>query len=241
MMTTDLRSLGELVKAPTAHGQHKALLLAAVIELSFLALIIWRSADQTPPPAAVQAPVSISLVPPAPAKPLPPLPKPKVQPQPVPKPVSKPIPHPAPRPAPQPVIKAAEKLPLPPSPLPSPVEAPTPKAIVTPPPPPSPAPASPAVREDYLAQVKGAIQAAVQFPESAKMLGENGRVLLHFSLHDGQISAIRILQKGSMNAFDSAAIAALREARLPMVPAGLKDKFFDLSIWVEFKLNNQND
>ncbi|PKY11537.1 hypothetical protein B1757_03940 [Acidithiobacillus marinus] len=242
-MATDLRSLGELVKAPTAHGQYKALLIAAVIELSVLALAIWRSTEQVPPPAAVLAPVSISLVPPTPAKPLPPLPKPKVQPQPkpIPKPVSKPIPHPAPRPVPHRVIKAAEKLPLPPSPMPSPVEAPTPKAIVTPPPPPSPAPASPAVREDYLAQVKGAIQAAVRFPESAKMLGENGRVQLHFNLHNGQISAIKILQKGSLSAFDSAAIAALRDARLPRIPAGLKDKVFDLSIWVEFKLTDQNN
>ncbi|WP_414041315.1 TonB family protein [Acidithiobacillus sp. M4-SHS-6] len=239
MMSTDLRPLGELVKAPTAHGQYKALLLAAIIEVTVVALIIWRNTEQMPPPAAVQAPVTISLVPPVPAKPLPPLPKPQVHPQS--KPAPRPLPRPTPRPAPHPVIKAAEKLPVPPSPMISPVQAPAPKAVVTPPPPPNPAPVSPAVREDYLAQVKGAIQAAVKFPESAKMLGENGRVLLHFSLHDGQISAIKILQKGSMDAFDTAAITALHDASLPRVPAGLKDKNFDLSIWVEFKLNNQSE
>jgi protein TonB len=238
MMSADLRPLGSLVKAPGGKGNLKALVIAAAIESAFVAVLIWQSATQTPPPAAINAPVTISLVPPAPPKPLPPTPKPKVQPKPVPRPT----PRPTPRPVPHPVAKPQEKIPVPPSPLPSPVQAPAPKVIATPPPPPqSPAPVSPAVREDYLAQVKGAIQAAVRFPESAKMLGENGRVQLHFFLHNGQISEVKIMQKGSMSAFESAAIAALRNARLPTVPAGLKDKSFDLSIWVEFKLSDQNE
>ncbi|WP_368356531.1 energy transducer TonB [Acidithiobacillus sulfurivorans] len=215
-------------------------MIAAAIESVFVALLIWKSTEQTPPPAAINAPVTISLVPPTPPKPLPPMPKPQVQPQP--KPVPRPVPRPLPRPVPHPVAEQQAKLPLPPTPMPSPVQAPTPKAVATPPPPPpSAAPVSPAVREDYLAQVKGAIQAAVHFPESAKMLGENGRVQLHFILHAGQIGGVSITQKGSMGAFDTAAIAALRDAHLPAVPASLKNKSFDLSIWVEFKLSGQNE
>lgn len=238
MMSTDLRPLGNLVKAPSGNGNFKALVIAAAIESALVALLIWKSTEQTPPPAAINAPVTISLVPPTPPKPLPPMPKPQVQPKPVPRPV----PRPLPRPVPHPVAEQQEKLPVPPTPQPSPVQAPAPKSVVTPPPPPpSATPVSPAVREDYLAQVKGAIQAAVHFPESAKMLGENGRVQLHFSLHNGQISGVKIMQKGSMGAFDTAAMAALHDARLPAVPAGLKDKTFDLSIWVEFKLSGQNE
>ncbi|MHB8201771.1 MAG: energy transducer TonB [Acidithiobacillus sp.] len=241
MMSADLRPLGELVKAPGSNGGYKALLLAAVIEAVFVALLIWKSTEQTPPPAAVIAPVTISLVPPSPPKPLPPLPKPKVQPQPKPEPRPVPRPKRQPQPASHPVAEPPEKLPLPQTPMPSSVQAPATKAAVTPPPPPSAVPASPAVREDYLAQVKGAIQAAVQFPESAKMLGENGRVLLRFTLHDGQIRAVKIMQKGSMSAFDTAAVAALHDARLPVVPAGLKDKNFDLNVWVEFRLSGQSE
>ncbi len=240
MMSADLRPLASLVKAPRSNANLKALAIAAAIESAFVALLIWKSTEQAPPPAAINAPVTISLVPPTPPKPLPPMPKPQVQPQP--KPVPRPVPRPLPRPVPHPVAEQQAKLPLPPTPMPSPVQAPTPKAVVTPPPPPpSAAPVSPAVREDYLAQVKGAIQAAVHFPESAKMLGENGRVQLHFILHAGQISGVSITQKGSMGAFDTAAVAALRDAHLPAVPAGLKNKSFDLSIWVEFKLSGQNE
>ncbi len=237
MMSFELFPVEDRVHASRANVGYKALWLAVIIEAAFVALLIWKSTGQTPPPAAMNAPVTISLVTPSPPKPLPPIPKPKVQPQPRPQP--RPVPQP--RPLSHPVTKQPKQVSVPPSPLPSPVQAPVPKTVVTSPPPPSAAPVSPAVREDYLAQVKGAIQAAVHFPEAAKMLGENGRVLLRFTLYDGQISAVKILQKGGMSAFDAEAVAALHNARLPVVPAGLKSKYFDLNVWVEFRLRDQSE
>jgi protein TonB len=96
------------------------------------------------------------------------------------------------------------------------------------------------VKADYLAQVKGAIQAAVHFPETARMLGQGGRVQVAFTLQNGQIISLRILQKGSMEAFDSAALAAVRSAHLPPVPAALRGKVYQLELWVEFVLHDND-
>lgn len=241
MMATDLRSLGELVRPPsTARSGRWALATAFIVESLFIAGVIWKSSQHTVPPVAAMTPVTISLVPPTPPKmvtPPAPLPKPEVQPKPNPTP--KPTPHP--RQIFHKAMQEAAPVPIPPSPAPSPVQAPTPKVVVpTPPPPPSAPPINLAVREEYLSHVKGAIQAAVHFPESAKMLGENGRVLVRFTLHNNQISAVNIVQKGSMSAFDSAAMAALRNTQLPAIPKGLEDKIFALTVWVEFKLDDAN-
>ncbi|MEL5848012.1 MAG: energy transducer TonB [Candidatus Igneacidithiobacillus chanchocoensis] len=140
-----------------------------------------------------------------------------------------------PRTAPQ---AAPVKEVLPPSPLPSPVQAPP--APPVPPTPPPPAPVNPAVKADYLAQVKGAIQAAVHFPDAARMLGQGGRVQVAFTLQNGQIIGLRILQKGSMEAFDNAALAAVRSAHLPPVPAELRGKVYQLELWVEFVLHDND-
>jgi protein TonB len=235
----DFRELGTELRAEP-QTQRKAWILAILAEATLLGLALWQAQSSTPPPAAMP-PMQLELVqepkplPPAPPPPKPTPTPPKPTPKPVPKPTPKPVPRPTPKPepAPKPVREA-----LPPSPLPSPVQAPPPQPVPqTPPPPPAP-PANPAVKADYRALVKGAIQAAVRYPEAARMLGEQGRVLVHFDLRNGVVSRAYIVRKGSLEAFDSAALAAVRDARMPPTPAELKNENFSFDVEVEFVLRN---
>ncbi len=221
-----LQDLGRLIQGGRQPSKGKpALLLALVAEAALIGLVLWESNRSTPPPPPALPPMTLQLVQPEPPKPLPPAP-------PKPKPTPRPILRPVPRPTPAPI-----KTVTPPSPLPSPVQAPPPPPVKETPPP-SPPPVSAAVKTDYLAQVKGAIQAAVHFPEAARMLGQSGKVLVRFYLQDGRVSRVSIVQKGSLDDFNAAALAAVRQAKLPPVPAGLQGKSFDLQVWVEFVLHD---
>ncbi len=221
-----LQDLGQLIQDGRQPSKGKpALLLALVAEAALIGLLLWESNRSTPPPPPALPPMTLQLVQPEPPKPLPPAP-------PKPKPTPRPILRSAPRPTPAPI-----KTVTPPSPLPSPVQAPPPPPVKETPPP-SPPPVSAGVKTDYLAQVKGAIQAAVHFPEAARMLGQSGKVLVRFYLQDGRVSRASIVQKGSLDDFNAAALAAVRQAKLPPVPAGLQGKSFDLQVWVEFVLHD---
>ena len=214
----------------------QALGLALLVEILALTALFYSIHHQHPVQATLP-PMQIALVTPEPAKIVTPptrAPKPKVEEtaKPAPKKMT-PQPHPQPTPTPPQPIKEV----LPPSPLPGPVAAP-PVQETPMPPPPSPSPVDPAAREDYLSQVKGAIQAAVHFPGVARMLGETGRVLMRFHLLHGHVSQIEILKKGAMGAFDEAALAAVRNAQIPPPPATLAGKDFQLTVWVEFQLEN---
>ncbi|WP_241160342.1 energy transducer TonB, partial [Acidithiobacillus sp. PG05] len=195
-------------------AMQQALGLAFLVEILALAALFYSIHHQHPIQAALP-PMQIALATPEPpAKPVtPPTPTPKPKTEEPPKPVLRkmaPKPHPQPTPTPPQRIKEM----LPPSPLPSPVAAPPTQETPTPAPP-SLSPVDPAVREDYLSQVKGAIQAAVHFPGVARMLGETSRVRVRFHLLHGHVSQIDILKKGAMGAFDEAALAAVRNARIP--------------------------
>lgn len=233
-----LQDLGQLIQDGRQPSKGKpALLLALVAEAALIGLLLWESNRSTPPPPPALPPMTLQLVQPEPPKPLPPAPpKPKPTPTPprqvAPKPTSRPIVRPVPRPTLAPI-----KTVTPPSPLPSPVQAPPPPPVKETPPP-SPPPVSAAVKADYLVQVKGAIQAAVHFPEAARMLGQSGKVLVRFYLQDGRVSRVSIVQKGSLDDFNAAALAAVRQAKLPPVPAGLQGKSFDLQVWVAFVLHD---
>ncbi|WP_277741748.1 energy transducer TonB [Acidithiobacillus sulfuriphilus] len=218
-------------------AMQQALGLAFLVEILALTALFYSIHHQHPVQATLP-PMQIALVTPEPpAKPVtPPTPTAKPKVEETPKPVLRkmtPKPHPQPTPTPPQPIKEM----LPPSPLPSPVAAPPAQETPTPPPP-SPSPVDPAVREDYLSQVKGAIQAAVHFPGVARMLGETSRVLVRFHLLHGHVSQIDILKKGAMGAFDEAALAAVRNAQIPPPPATLAGKDFQLTVWVEFQLEN---
>ena len=236
-MTPELAQMPGYRLPEEGKAMQQALGLALLVEILALTALFYSIHHQHPA-QATPPPMQIALVtpePPAKAVTLPtPTPRPKVEEKP--KPVLQkmtPKPHPQPTPTPPQPIKEV----LPPAPLPSPVAAPPAQETPTPPPP-SPPSVDPAVRENYLSQVKGAIQAAVRFPGAARMLGETSRVLVRFHLLHGHVRQIEILNKGAMAAFDEAALAAVRNAQIPPPPATLAGKDFQLTVWVEFKLEN---
>lgn len=230
-MSTTLASPG---RGDTEAGLGRALLLAFIVEgLALVGLITMTAAAPLLPPV----PIRISLVTSS-------APKPAVTPKPPPKPLPKPIPHPPPKrvvvpppPPPLPKVVAPKPAPLPPSPVAAPTPPPPPpllQAVPLPPPPP-PAP-DPQMKDSYLGRVKAAIQAAVRYPAAARMMGEQGRVEVEFTLKDGVAEEVRVLVPGITSAFDAAALAAVRAASMPAPPPALGEKRMSLTLWVEFKL-----
>ena len=217
-----------------AAGLGRALIFALLVEgLLLVALAVEMARTVTPPPSA--PPIQITLT-------APPAPKPVVPPKPVVRPVPRPLPkkvevHKQAPPRPVPKIGAPKPLPvpLPQSPVAAPTPSPVPPRAMTPPPPP-PAP-DPQVKDSYLGRVKAAIQAAVRYPEAARMMGTQGRVEVAFTLRDGAVGQVRILVPGVMAAFNAAALAAVRAAAIPAPPAVLAGKGMGLTLWVDFKLD----
>ena len=219
-----------------AAGLGRALIFALIVEgLLLLALAVEMARTAAAPPSA--PPIQITLT-------APPAPKPATPPKPVVKPMPRPLPKRAevhrqapPRPAPKIAAPRPLPVPLPPSPVaaPTPPQPPVPPQAVTPAPPP---PAlDPQVKDSYLGRVKAAIQAAVRYPEAARMMGTQGRVEVAFTLRDGAVGQVRILVPGVMAAFTAAALAAVRAAAIPAPPAALAGKRMGLTLWVDFKLD----
>ena len=226
---------------PGGRGRWPAsLALALLIEATLLGALAWLGTHQAPPPPP---PVEITLSQP---KPVPkPLPKP-VTPKPIPKPLPKPLPKPRPhlthpKPLPRP-------LPPPPQPRalippPAPQAAATPAMPVAPPPKPAPAPVQhpdlAATRLSFEGALREAIQAAVRFPEAARLMHVSGRVLVSFEFLDGQVSQVRVAHSSGVDMLDSAAMAAVREAPYPPTPAALASQPMRFRIWVRFHLEDR--
>lgn len=210
--------------------------LALGIEALALGALAWfLSRPPAPPPPP--APVEITLAQP---KPVPKVVPPKPQPKP------KPVPRHIPRPRPHPVVHPK---PLPPPPLPriqpppAPVAAARPAMPVTPPPAPPPQPKAPkpdsaAVKATFESLLREAIQDAVQYPEAARLMHLEGRVLVSFHFLDGQVSQVRVVTSSTMPPLDRAALRAVRAAPYPATPAVLAGHLMDFTIWVRFKLSD---
>jgi len=167
-----------------------------------------------------------------------------------PKPVSKPAPahaaahvaH-ATRPKPQ---RQPQPQPTTPAPTPTPDATPTPPTTPTAAPTePSPTPPSsaavapaPAPRPDasFAASLRAAIQAALRYPESARMQGTTGRTLVAFVYRDSAVSDIRVVASSGMGLLDHAAVAAVRDAQCPPPPHGMEGKSLAEQLWVDFTL-----
>ncbi len=96
-------------------------------------------------------------------------------------------------------------------------------------------PATPALPDPALAynvKLAAAVQAAFEVPGTAKALSFKGRARMEFSLHDGKVSAIRVLQTSGLSAVDRAATKAVETASYPLPPAGLQNKDGVYQIWV---------
>jgi protein TonB len=233
-----------------------AALTALALELGLIAAVAWWASRPAPSPPPPQ-PVEIVLEAPKPAQktvapptPKPPQPKPVVKPQPKPvvhKPQPKPVVHQAqpkpaaePPPQPQPEPQPTPNVQTPPAPAADtkpamPVAAPTPPAPSQPPAPPAPDLAS--IKASFEAELRSAIQAAVRYPQAARMMQLTGKTLVGFDFRDGTVSQIRVLQSSGADLLDQAALDAVRNAPYPPTPKALQGKTMAFTIWVRFQLN----
>jgi periplasmic protein TonB len=203
---------------------HWAVGSALLLEcLLLVGVIWWLVGGHHTVPAAVKAPMRLSLVtlPPAPPKPTPPKPtppKPKPKPVPPPKPVHHvhhPKPQPKPKPVPVPVVKKT-----PPPPPPQPVET---------------VAASPDEMAQFEARVNAAVQAAVRYPPAARMLHRQGRAQVAFDYLDGAVSNVALARTSGFPMLDRAALATVRSAQYPLPLAKLRGRLLHMIVWVRFR------
>jgi periplasmic protein TonB len=206
-------------RLPTAVG------IAVLLEcLLVVSIIWWLVYAHRITPAAIHAPMRLSLVtlPPAPPKPTPPKPVP-------PKPEPKPKPPP-----PKPVHHIHH-----PKPVPKPKPVPTPVVKKTPPPPPPQPVETVAASLDEMAQfeaeVNAAVQAAVRYPPAARMLHRQGRARVAFDYLDGTVSNVLLAESSGFPMLDQAALATVRSARYPPPLAKLRGQRLHMTVWVRFR------
>ncbi|MGC8702415.1 MAG: energy transducer TonB [Thiomonas sp.] len=226
-----------------------AALAALLLEAALIGAVVWWSNHPAPPPPPPPIQIVLEAPKPAPKTVAPPAPKPP-EPKPVPKPVVKPLPKPIvhkvqPKPVqppqPQPAPQPTPKVEAPPAPAPDtkpamPVAAPAPLA-----PPPPPAPAAPdvaSIKATFEAELRSAIQAAVRYPQAAKMMQLTGKTLVGFDFQDGTVSHLRVLTSSGADLLDHAALDAVRNAPYPATPRELQGKSMAFTIWVRFHLSD---
>ena len=162
--------------------------------------------------------------------------------------VQKPVQKPAVRPRRAPaahqarVAHAAAPKPQPVAAPPAPAQAPdttptTPAASAAPAPTAAPAPARPDT--SFEASLRAAIEAALRYPESARMDGIAGRTLVGFVYRDGAVSDIHVVTSSGMGQLDHAALAAVRDAVCPPPPNRFEGKSLPEQLWVDFTLDSK--
>ncbi len=183
------------------------------------------AASETPAPAPAEPP-ALEPQPPAPVAALaPPPPRP-----------------PAPRPLPprplrpsrqaQPNIQSAvrttgEVAPTEPTPPPS-IIALAPAAPLAAPSRPNPA---------WLAGVGAWLSAHRSYPETARQRGQQGSVLVHFTVErDGHVRDVAIMRGSGSDTLDQAAIALLQDARLPPFPADMALPQQSMTLPIQYRL-----
>ncbi len=236
-------------REPRGGGRWTASLgLALLLEAALLAVMAWLASHPAPPPPPI--PVEITLTQPRPlpkpvlAKPTPPKPPPpKPQPKPKPLPKPKPVVHPHPRP--KPIAPPVQPHLQPPPPAPRAALKPA-MPVVPPAPAPKPrplpvhAPDLAAVRLNFEGALREAVQAAVRYPESARLMHVGGRVLVSFRMLDGKVSDIAVVQSSGIGSLDRAARAAVADAPYPPTPAALSGQAMRFRIWVRFHLDDNS-
>ncbi len=236
-------------REPRGGGRWTASLgLALLLEAALLAVMAWLASHPAPPPPPI--PVEITLTQPRPlpkpvlAKPTPPKPQPpKPQPKPKPLPKPKPVVHPHPRP--KPIAPPVQPHLQPPPPAPRAALKPA-MPVVPPAPAPKPrplpvhAPDLAAVRLNFEGALREAVQAAVRYPESARLMHVGGRVLVSFRMLDGKVSDIAVVQSSGIGSLDRAARAAVADAPYPPTPAALSGQAMRFRIWVRFHLDDNS-
>jgi protein TonB len=226
---------------PDRHRMGRAAAIALVVEAALLGggyLLLTHK-----PVMPVEARVTVlSLAPvPEPAPAPAPAPAPS-KPPPVERPVT-PVHHVTRTVTPRPVT-----VPTPPAPpvTQAPTAPATPSAVPTdapsaphPPPPAAtaaPAPASP--NASFEGALRAAIEAALHYPDSARMAGMTGRTRVAFDYRDGTVSDVKVLISSGAGLLDRAAIAAVRDAVYPKPDPAFVGKTLSEQLWVTFKLDN---
>jgi protein TonB len=197
--------------------------LAALLEAILLAAI-WHFLERPEPKHDQDDTADITMIEapptPAPAKPIPPPPPKVVDP---PKVLPK-IVHPIPRPPPM-------------------VVPPMPPAPETMAPPPPPAPQQPVVDagivDKFHAEVHAAIQAAMVYPPTAKMMKQHGQAKVAFILSHGHAEGVQLVQSSGVASIDLAALAAVRDATYPAPPPEMAGKPLSFAVFVVFSLAAQ--
>lgn len=213
---------------------YPAAAIALVAEVLLLGGAFVLLTHKAPAPVALP-PTTLTLA--APPAPTPPAPKPVVPTPPKPQtpppvrpvvPVHHVVMHtPPPVPTPAPVIPSVAPTEAPPAPRPTPVP---------PPPPAAPATASPS----FEGALRAAIQAALHYPESARMGGMSGRTRVAFEYRDGVVSDVSVVVSSGMGLLDRAAVAAVRDAAYPKPEPAFVGKTLSEQLWVTFNLDDHD-
>jgi protein TonB len=234
--------------------QRRLYVAAAVALFAELAVFggAWVMLNRTPatPPTPPAPPVTITLE--AAVQPAPPVAAPAPQPQP------QAQPKPAPAHPPAAVHRVARATPPPRAATPPPTPAaPTPSAAPTEAPPPAPPPAAPATpatpaapathaapaaptgpTPSFEGALRASIEAALHYPEAARMAGMAGRTRVAFHYRDGVVSDVTVLISSGMGMLDRAALAAVRDANCPKPEPAFAGKTLSEQLWVNFNLND---
>nr|WP_294551291.1 energy transducer TonB [uncultured Rhodopila sp.] len=96
------------------------------------------------------------------------------------------------------------------------------------------APAEHHAEETLRGHIRDAVQQAVRCPAAASLMGLSGKAAVAFDYRDGALLAdAQLTRSAGASMLDSAALAAVRNARYPKPPPGEAGHTLRLLIWVE--------
>ncbi|CAM2156598.1 periplasmic protein TonB [Pararobbsia alpina] len=188
--------------------------------------------------------VTLSLAAPPKPAPAPDVPKPAAPPPVKHEAVAHPVVHTPPKrqvppPVPVPPVVAAPQTPaVTPSAVAQPVAPAAPPAPAQPATPPKAA-QSAGPDKSFEGALRAAIQAALHYPESARMAGMSGRTRVAFRYQDGVASDISVVVSSGVGLLDRAAVAAVHDAAFPKPAAEWAGKALSEQIWVTFDLDDR--
>jgi len=89
------------------------------------------------------------------------------------------------------------------------------------------------------ARIRQAVQDALIYPSSARIMHMQGRTQVRFDYSDGTADMIDVAIPSTSALLDRAALAAVRRAALPHAPAEIGNRRLALLVWVDFRLTSQ--
>ena len=236
------------VSAPEVVRERPRLASAAAFALLAEALLLGGGVvllTHRSQPAPERPPTLLTLTAPAPAAA--PTPQPVAKPLNPPKPEAPPVTHPVVPPrhvqhvahvAPPKAEPVSVPTPAPILPSATPTDAPP--APRQPSPPPAAAPAATAPNASFEGALRAAIQAALRYPESARMAGMSGRTRVAFQYRDGVVSDVSVVVSSGIGLLDRAALAAVRDAAYPKPEPAFVGKTLSEQLWVTFNLDDHD-